>query len=268
MSFFQGENKLLKILILGSIFYILVHALLYSKLFETNELINKYRKYIYYIAATDFALFFLMNDSSNQSKEKTKEITTNDNIDDNQNQYNEQEQEQEQEQLLRLQRLQQLKQLQQLQQLQQQKQLQQQFEQLPLKEELDVNLQEQIDNLAVKQKEITEKENSIRDDYKSLCDKKLEFTKSLEEKKLEFIKSLEEKKIQFDEEQKKAKIDFDEEQKNEKIDFDEEQKKEKIDFDEELETMKNSINDKILEYNEIIKEFNEEQTSLQVKLRK
>ena len=102
MSFFKGENKLLKILILGSIFYILVHALLYGKLFETNELIIKYRKYIYYIVASDFALIFLMNDSSNQSKDKSIEQNTSD-IDET---YNEQEQ------LLRLQHMQRLQQLQ------------------------------------------------------------------------------------------------------------------------------------------------------------
>jgi hypothetical protein len=49
-------TKLYKILVIGSICYVVLHAILYSNIGENIELIRTYRKYMYYLWALDGVL--------------------------------------------------------------------------------------------------------------------------------------------------------------------------------------------------------------------
>lgn len=50
------EGKMLRIFIIGTICYIIVHAFLYSNYNSGSELITKYRSYLYYMWGADLAL--------------------------------------------------------------------------------------------------------------------------------------------------------------------------------------------------------------------
>jgi hypothetical protein len=109
--------------------------------------------------------------------------------------------------------------------------------------------------LVAKREEITEMENTIKDEYKSLCDQKKEFDNKQEEEKKEFNNNQEEEKKEFNNKQEEEKKEFNNKQ--------EEEKKE---FNEELEPTKNNINEKIKIYNVTIADFNQEQISLDKKI--
>jgi hypothetical protein len=61
--FFSKANidkfNMFKIFVIGTILYIILHTLLYSSRFDNNEIIKKYRVYLYYIWATDAILIGL-----------------------------------------------------------------------------------------------------------------------------------------------------------------------------------------------------------------
>lgn len=81
-------NKL-KIFVMGIIFYILAHAYLFSKYSDSNNLIAKYRNYLYYLFGVDCALTFLFaakktdsieddcEDESYNRSDKKKQIENN-----------------------------------------------------------------------------------------------------------------------------------------------------------------------------------------------
>ena len=50
------KDKIFKTFVVGSIAYIIVHGLLYSKKFEDNAIIQKYKKYLMYLALVDLSL--------------------------------------------------------------------------------------------------------------------------------------------------------------------------------------------------------------------
>jgi hypothetical protein len=50
------QEKLFRTFLLGSICYIIIHALLNSKKFLENEIINKYKKYLLYLVFADLSL--------------------------------------------------------------------------------------------------------------------------------------------------------------------------------------------------------------------
>lgn len=86
ISNITDQSKLYKIMIVGSICYVILHAILYSNIGENIELIRKYRKYMYYLWGLDTVLtagylkFFNKNISAireiDESEEESKNEST------------------------------------------------------------------------------------------------------------------------------------------------------------------------------------------------
>jgi hypothetical protein len=55
----SNDDKMLRTLIVGSICYVITHAILFSPKFS-NQLIEKYRNYIYYVWGVDLSMAFVM----------------------------------------------------------------------------------------------------------------------------------------------------------------------------------------------------------------
>ncbi len=52
----EKKDKMFRIFLIGSICYIILHGLLYSKKFLENSFIQKYKSYLLYLAGIDFVL--------------------------------------------------------------------------------------------------------------------------------------------------------------------------------------------------------------------
>jgi hypothetical protein len=55
----DDDSKFFKILVIGSICYVVLHAILFSNIGENIELIKKYRKYLYYLWGADTVLSYV-----------------------------------------------------------------------------------------------------------------------------------------------------------------------------------------------------------------
>ena len=56
LSIINDDSKTMKVIIIGSMCYIILHAFLFSKYNENSELIQKFRDYIYYLFMADAVL--------------------------------------------------------------------------------------------------------------------------------------------------------------------------------------------------------------------
>jgi hypothetical protein len=65
----KAENKIFKTFLIGSICYIILHTYLFSSLGDSNELIVKYRQYIYYLFAADCLLTGIMDKFMNKDNQ-------------------------------------------------------------------------------------------------------------------------------------------------------------------------------------------------------
>uniref|UniRef100_A0A6C0EAD1 Uncharacterized protein n=1 Tax=viral metagenome TaxID=1070528 RepID=A0A6C0EAD1_9ZZZZ len=66
----KSQNKLLKIIVIGSVFYVILHYFLFTK---EIELLTKYRQYIYYLIGIDLLTVFslvAMNSDKKDSDER------------------------------------------------------------------------------------------------------------------------------------------------------------------------------------------------------
>jgi hypothetical protein len=70
----EANTRNIRILILGSIFYIIIHSFIYSRYVNAYQMVLNYRKYIYYLIMCDLAIvglmIFLFTDSQQNKKEK------------------------------------------------------------------------------------------------------------------------------------------------------------------------------------------------------
>lgn len=55
----DDDSKFFKILVIGSICYVVLHAILFSNIGENIELIKNYRKYLYYLWGADTVLSYV-----------------------------------------------------------------------------------------------------------------------------------------------------------------------------------------------------------------
>lgn len=79
-----SKYKFLKILVIGSLCYIVVHAFLFSKQSDQFELIKQYRSYLYYLIGLDLLATYLMNRPQNNEQIKdNEENEDNENNEDN-----------------------------------------------------------------------------------------------------------------------------------------------------------------------------------------
>jgi hypothetical protein len=73
----DSKNRYFKVFILGTLFYIILSSFLYSKYVENNEIVQKYKKYVYYmmgidVGCTSFA-YGRLKSSKPKQKSKLKE---------------------------------------------------------------------------------------------------------------------------------------------------------------------------------------------------
>jgi hypothetical protein len=73
LPIFHGNNRRFKIFVLGTIFYIIAHAYLHSKLNESNIFISKYRNYLYYLFGIDCVLTFVVSKEPEEIQEEEEE---------------------------------------------------------------------------------------------------------------------------------------------------------------------------------------------------
>lgn len=74
----SDESRLIKIFIIGTIIYIILHAYLFSNSNKDSEYIVKYGKYMYYLWGADLALLGLTNNSkSTQNIDESDEEPNN-----------------------------------------------------------------------------------------------------------------------------------------------------------------------------------------------
>ncbi|QKF93702.1 hypothetical protein QKU48_gp0244 [Fadolivirus algeromassiliense] len=67
------KSRNMRILVMGSIFYVIVHSFIYSKYVESIEFVENYRKYLYYLMVIDLAstgLLMFLSDDKKQKKSK------------------------------------------------------------------------------------------------------------------------------------------------------------------------------------------------------
>ncbi len=68
----EPKARLLRVFISGVVLYILLHSYLYSRYTDGSELIQKYRKYIFYIGGVDAASILSLYYSETKNKKKNK----------------------------------------------------------------------------------------------------------------------------------------------------------------------------------------------------
>ena len=68
------KSRNVRILIFGIILYIIVHSFIYSKYVENNELVLRYRNYLYYLIGADLVIIGLLMLTKKTNKEKNKKI--------------------------------------------------------------------------------------------------------------------------------------------------------------------------------------------------
>ena len=71
----DSKSRNIRILILGTVFYVIAHSFIYSNYVEGIEIITNYRRFLYYLIALDLGLFGLrvyMGGSKNDKKKKNK----------------------------------------------------------------------------------------------------------------------------------------------------------------------------------------------------
>lgn len=71
----DNKSRNIRLLVLGAVFYVIVHSFLYSKYVENIELIENNKKYLYYLMIIDLGsvgLLMFMNDSKKIKKKKTQ----------------------------------------------------------------------------------------------------------------------------------------------------------------------------------------------------
>jgi hypothetical protein len=86
------KEKLFRTFLIGSVCYIILHGLLYSKKYSNNEFVDKYKKYLLYLVGADFSLalgiiYFLdkkIDDDGNSYIEDVSDDNDDDTIAENQ----------------------------------------------------------------------------------------------------------------------------------------------------------------------------------------
>lgn len=71
----DSKSRNIRILILGTVFYVIAHSFIYSNYVEGVEIIANYRRFLYYLIALDLGLFGLrvyMGKNKNDKKKKNK----------------------------------------------------------------------------------------------------------------------------------------------------------------------------------------------------
>lgn len=71
----EPKSKNIRVLIYGTILYIVIYSLLYSKYVEDYETIDAYKHWIFYLAALDSAII-IYRMYCNQSKTKKKQLNS------------------------------------------------------------------------------------------------------------------------------------------------------------------------------------------------
>jgi hypothetical protein len=80
------REKLFRTFLIGSVCYIILHGLLYSKRFSNNEFVEKYKKYLLYLVGADLSLassiiYFLDKKTEDQENSYIEDVSDNDNDD-------------------------------------------------------------------------------------------------------------------------------------------------------------------------------------------
>lgn len=68
----DDKSRNARILVLGTILYIIVYSFIYSKYTDDIEIIQKYRSYLYYILAIDLIIIALLMFTKKPKKKKNK----------------------------------------------------------------------------------------------------------------------------------------------------------------------------------------------------